>query len=50
MHIFVSDKGYVYVAEMKSAIEFPKALKMLAKEVGVPGAIISDSHKFQKSK
>ena len=50
MQIFVSDMGYVYVAAMKSVSEFPKALKMFAKEVGVPEAIISESHKCNKSK
>ena len=40
MQIFVSDKGYVFIAAMKSVSEFPKALKMFAKEVGVPEAII----------
>ena len=50
MQIFVSDKGYVFIAAMKSVSEFPKALKMFAKEVGVPEAIISDSHKCRKSK
>ena len=50
MHIFVSDMGCVYVATMKSVSEFPKALKMFAKEVGVSDAIIADSHKCKKSK
>ena len=50
MQIFVSEIGYVYVAEMKSVSEFPKALKMFAKEVRVPDAIISDSHKCNKSR
>ena len=50
MQIFVSDKGYVFIAVMKSVSEFPKALKMFAKEVGVPEAIIADSHKCHKSK
>ena len=35
---------------MKSVSEFPKDLKMVAKEVGVPEAIIDDSHKCHKSK
>ena len=47
MQIFVSDKGYVFISTMKSVSEFPKALKMFAKEVG---AIISDSQKCHKSK
>ena len=50
MQIFVSDKGYVFIAAMKSVSEFPKSLKMFSKEVGVPEAIISDSHKCHKSK
>ena len=50
MQIFVSDKGYIFIVAMKSVSEFPKALKMFAKEVGVPEAIISDSQKCHKSK
>ena len=50
MQIFVSDKGYVFISAMKSVSEFPKALKMFAKEVGVPEAIISESHKYHKLK
>ena len=50
MQIFVSDKGYVYVVPMTSAKEFPKALKMFAKEVGVPTALIVDPHRSNKSK
>ena len=50
MELFVSDKGYVYVVAMKNVSEFSKALKMFAKEVGVPQAIISESHKCNKSK
>ena len=50
MHIFISDMGCVYISAMKSVIEFPKALKTFAKEVGLPEAIIYDSHKCNKSK
>ena len=50
MQIFVSDKGYVFIDAMKSVSEFPKALKMFDKDVGVPEAIIADSHKYHKSK
>ena len=50
MQIFVSDKGYVFVVPMKSESEFPKALKMFAKEVGVPEMVVADSHKCHKSK
>ena len=42
--------GYVYVVAMDSVKEFPKALTMFAKEVGVPEAIVADSHKCHKSK
>ena len=50
MQIFVSDKGYVFIAAMKRVSEFPKDLKMFAKEVGVPEAIIADFHRCHKSK
>ena len=46
----MSDKGYVYVDATKSVRKFPKELKLFGKEVGVPVAIISDSHMCQKSK
>ena len=50
MKIFVLDMGYVHVTAMKSVSVFSKALKLFAKEVGVPEAIISDSHKCNKLK
>ena len=50
MQVFVSDMGYVYVTAMKSVNGFSKSLKLFAKEVGVPEAIIADSHKCNKSK
>ena len=50
MQIFVSDKGYVFIDAMKSVSEFPKALKIFAKEVVVPEAIIANSQKFHNSK
>ena len=50
MKILVSEMGYVYVTAMKSDCEFSKALKLLAKEVGLPEAIIADSHKCNNSK
>ena len=50
MQIFVSDMGYVHVTAMKIVSEFSKALKLFAKEVGVPESIIADSHKCNKSK
>ena len=50
MQIFVSDKGYVFIAAMKSVSEFPKALIFFDKEVGVLEEIISNYHKCHKSK
>ena len=50
MQLFVSDKGFVYVVAMKSVSEFSKVLKIFAMEIGVPEAIIADSHKCNKSK
>ena len=50
MQIFILDQGYVFIAAMKSISEFPKALKIFSKEVGVPEAIIADSHKCHNSK
>ena len=50
MKFLVSDKGYVFVVPMNSAREFPKALRMFAKEVGVPFYFIADPHPIQKSK
>ena len=50
MKIFVLDKGYVFIAAMRSVSKFPKALKMFAEEVGVLEAIIVDSHKCHHSK
>ncbi len=50
MQIFVSDKGYVFVVPMKREAAFPLALKMFAKEVGVPEYLIADPARAQKSK
>ena len=36
IQLFVSDKGYVFDVHIKIESEFPKTLKMFAKEVGVP--------------
>ena len=49
MQIFVSDKGFVYVVPMKSKSEFPDALKMFAKELGVPDALVVDPSGEQTS-
>ena len=50
MQIFVSDMGYDDLISMKHVNEFSKALNLFSKEVGVPEAIIADSHKCNKSK
>ena len=50
MQLFVLDKGYFFVVPMKSASEIPKALRVFAKEVGVPLYLIADPHPSQKSK
>ena len=42
MQLFVSDKGFVFVVPMKSRLEFPDALKLFAKEIGVPTQLIID--------
>jgi hypothetical protein len=43
-HIFVfSSKGSVYIVPLNSRKEFPKALQLFTKEVGVPGTVITDS-------
>lgn len=39
-HLFVTEKGYVYVVPMNSKIEMLQAFKQFAKEIGSPGAII----------
>jgi len=48
--LFVSDKGFVFVIPMKSKSEVPAALKMFAKEIGAPDAIVCDAAGEQKSK
>ena len=42
MQLFVSDKGFVFVVPMKSKGEFPSALKLFTKEIGVPTTLILD--------
>ena len=50
MQLFVSDKGFVAVYPMKSKSEFPKALKLFCKEVGVPERLVVDGAREQKSR
>ena len=49
MQLFVYDKGFVYIVPMKSRGELHLALKMFAKEVGVPLSLILDSSGEQTS-
>ena len=47
MRIFVSDKGFVFVIPMKSKGEFPSALQLFVKEIGVPTTLILDPYREQ---
>ena len=48
--LFVTDKGFVYVVPMRNKSEVLQAVKLFAKEVGAPDAIISDMSGEQTSK
>ena len=50
MQLFVSDKGFVFVVPMESKKDFVSALKLFAKEIGVPEALIADPSGEQTSK
>ena len=50
MQLFVSDKGFVFVVPMKSKSEFVSALKLFAKEIGAPEALVCDPSGEQTSK
>ena len=47
--LFVTDKGFIYVVPMKRKSEVLAAIKLFAKEVGAPDAIVSDMAKEQVS-
>ena len=49
MQVFVSDKGFVKVYPMEHVRDFPKALKMFAKDVGAPEVLVADPHPSQAS-
>ena len=40
IQLFVSDKGFVFEVPMKARSEFPDALKLFAKVIGVPMQLI----------
>ena len=41
-HLLVSDKGYMYVRPMKAKTQIIDTVKVLAKKIGVPTALILD--------
>ena len=47
--LFVTDKGFIYVVPMRRKSEVLAAIKLFAKEVGAPDAIVSDMAKEQVS-
>ena len=49
MQLFVFNKGFVYIVPIKSRGEFHLALKMFAKEIGVPLPLILDPSGEQNS-
>ena len=49
MQLFVSDKVFIKVYGMKSKSEFPQALKLFSKEVGVPNDFTLDPSGEQTS-
>ena len=48
--LFVSDKGYVAIYPMASKSEFPAALEMFCKDIGVPRILVVDPSGEQTSK
>jgi hypothetical protein len=50
MQLFVTDKGFVYIVPMRTKGEVSKAIKLFAKEIGAPDAIICDAAREQISK
>ena len=50
MQLFVTDKGFIFVIPMKSKREVPQALKVFAKMVGAPDAIVCDMSGEQTSR
>ena len=46
----MSDKVFVKVYPMRSAKEFPSALREFAKDVGAPEILVADPHPLKKSR
>lgn len=42
MQLFVSDMGFIFLVPMRSKSQVPAAIKLFAKHIGAPDAIISD--------
>lgn len=49
MQLFVSDTGFIFVVPMRSKANVPVALKLFAREIGAPNAIICDAAREQMS-
>jgi hypothetical protein len=47
MQLFVTDKGFVYVVPMTARSDVSKAIKLFAKEIGAPDAIVCDAAREQ---
>ena len=47
--LFVTDKGFVHVAPMKSKKHVPQAMKEFAKVIGAPDSIITDAAQEETS-
>jgi hypothetical protein len=50
VQLFVTDKGFVYVVPIQTKGGVSKAIKLFAKEIGAPDAIICDAAREQISK
>ena len=47
--LFVTDKGYIYVCPLEKESDVLLALKLFAKEIGVPEALVTDGAKAETS-
>ena len=47
--LFVTDKGYVFVCLLEKESDFLLAIKLFAKDVRVPEALVADSAKAETS-
>ena len=49
MHLFVSEKGFVYIVPIKSRGEFHLSLKMFSQEIDVPLSLVLEPSGEQTS-